>query len=314
MTEAIRLNSAKAKYYFRRAAYHVIKSNWAEAIADYTEALRLKPDPLDEDAFNFTVAEVYRERGIAYRYLGDYEASLADFTELTQLEPDYPYHYEQRSITYKFKGDFENALQDLYTVQQLKPNQPIILLDIVDVRLRQGNKEAAKQLLDEVIERFKTPLAYYMRSQLLKEESNVTEAIADQEEAIKQYPRFHPVYVTLGETYLAHGNFAKAVEVLNALMDGDPGYRYGALYLRARAYLALGDFEQANRDFAESITVIASTLAEFPNFTQGYVTRGHVHAAQGNVAQAVADYTKALELEPNHPESGVMREYVSNNT
>jgi predicted negative regulator of RcsB-dependent stress response len=55
-------------------------------------------------------------------------------------------------------------------------------------------------------------------------------------------------------------------------------------------------------------------MTEYPGFTWGYVVRGHAYAAQDRIQEALADYKKALETNPTHPESDLMREYILKNS
>ena len=45
-----------------------------------------------------------------------------------------------------------------------------------------------------------------------------------------------------------------------------------------------------------------------------HTTTGHAHAARGQIAEAVADYRKALELNPKHSEADTMNEYILKNS
>ena len=51
----------------------------ADAIADYDEAIRLKPND----------AGAYLNRGIAKQKQGQYEAAIADYDEAIRLKPDF---------------------------------------------------------------------------------------------------------------------------------------------------------------------------------------------------------------------------------
>lgn len=140
------------------------------------------------------------------------------------------------------------------------------------------------------------------------------QAIADFEQAIRLYPQLDLAYIALGEAYRANGDFTKAIDVLNTVIELKPGYRFSALLLRANVQLASGNLEQASRDFDETVMAITEDIAKYPTFTPGYVNRGHAHAAQNRVAEAVADFKKALELEPTHPEADMMREFILKNS
>lgn len=314
LNQALQLSPTNAKFYYNRATVYFIKSDWNEAIADYTEALRLKPDPSDDDAFNFTIDEVYRDRGIAYQYIGNYDQALADFAELIRLQPDNPLNYRDRSVIYKLKGDFENSFADVNTLQRLDPTDPTALTLLADLQIKQGDKSAAMRTYTEQVERFGSPASYFHRAQLWKEQGEFALAIADFEEAIRLYPQYDSAYLELGETYRVNGDYTKSIDVLNKIIERQPGYRFSALLLRAKAHLASGDLEQASHDFDETVEVITEDLAKYPTYTQGYVNRGHAHAARNRVAEAVADYKKALELEPTHREAATMHEFILKNS
>ena len=49
------------------------------AIADYSEAIRLQPD----------YAFAFNNRGVAHKAKGDYDGALQDYNEAIRLQPDY---------------------------------------------------------------------------------------------------------------------------------------------------------------------------------------------------------------------------------
>jgi hypothetical protein len=95
------------------------QKDYDRAIADYTEAIRMKPG----------YAPAYVGRGNAYRAKGDYDRAIADFTQEIGLDPHSSlyaetyrgYAYAMRGDTYKAKGDNDRAIAD-YT------QEPVALL------------------------------------------------------------------------------------------------------------------------------------------------------------------------------------------
>ena len=105
-------NSARSKnavaFGIRGRAYSK-KRNVGEAIADYTEAIRLNPK--DDSAFYF--------RGEAYRQKADYDRAIADYTEAIRLNPkDVFASYYARGGAYVDKGDYGHAISDFIIVAQ----------------------------------------------------------------------------------------------------------------------------------------------------------------------------------------------------
>jgi tetratricopeptide (TPR) repeat protein len=87
--------------YNRGQAYHDI-NEYDKAIAEYTEAIRLKPN----------YANAYYDCGLAYYEKADYGEAISDFTEVIRLEPDYAYAYIVRGLAYYGKKDHDKAIKE----------------------------------------------------------------------------------------------------------------------------------------------------------------------------------------------------------
>ncbi len=77
-SEAIRLNPAASEHYGRRGNCWSMKREWDRAIADWNEACRLKEKPSHID---------YYCRGRAFKGNGEYERAIADYDAALRLEP-----------------------------------------------------------------------------------------------------------------------------------------------------------------------------------------------------------------------------------
>ena len=65
---------------------------------------------------------------------------------------------------------------------------------------------------------------------------------------------------------------------------------------RAEAQACLGNFQAAHDS-------INSALRLRPYFAAAYITRGHIHRAQNQIAKAIEDYTTAIHIEPGDDEA-----------
>jgi len=63
-----------------------------EAIEEYSEAIRKKPDFL----------EAYFSRGISFRILGEYRPVIDDMDEVIDINPEFVRAYVERGLSYKF--------------------------------------------------------------------------------------------------------------------------------------------------------------------------------------------------------------------
>jgi tetratricopeptide (TPR) repeat protein len=110
-TDSINANT-RALYYFSKAFNEGNAKKYKDAIDDYTEAIRAKPD--------FAVA--YGNRGWSYLQLGLYEKAIMDVSEAIRLQPDNPDVYLDRGNAYLDLKQYQSAISDYTEVIRLKPD------------------------------------------------------------------------------------------------------------------------------------------------------------------------------------------------
>jgi Flp pilus assembly protein TadD len=127
-TDAIRsgqlVGEALAITYNNRGVAHGEAGDFDPAIADYSQALALRPgDPTT--IRNLRVAHVRRgEIGFAS---GGYDDAIADFTLAIELEPDHHLAYQRRGELYAELGLLDLAVADLERAAVLSPGDPEII-------------------------------------------------------------------------------------------------------------------------------------------------------------------------------------------
>jgi tetratricopeptide (TPR) repeat protein len=94
-----------------RAAYG--RKDYGQALADFSEALKLKPD--DVQSINNLAALYYRK--------GEFDHSIALCTSAEQRDPKSTTAYDICGRSYLGKGDLENAVSALTKVQALEPGR-----------------------------------------------------------------------------------------------------------------------------------------------------------------------------------------------
>lgn len=96
----------------QRGTVYVSQGKFQEAIADYSEALKVKAkDP-----------DIFERRAYAEIQLKDYDKALHDYNEAIKLSPEEPKYYQVRAFIYQTKGDFKAALAEVDKVLKLDPN------------------------------------------------------------------------------------------------------------------------------------------------------------------------------------------------
>jgi tetratricopeptide (TPR) repeat protein len=95
----------------QRAGVYVSQGKFQEAIADYSEALKVKAKP-----------DIFERRAYAEMQLKDYDKALHDYNEAIKLSPEETKYYQVRALIYQTKGDFKAALADVDKALKLDPN------------------------------------------------------------------------------------------------------------------------------------------------------------------------------------------------
>lgn len=101
-----------AEDYFNRGLTKLHSGCQEEAIADFDEAIRLKPD----------YVEAYNNRGYAKGMLKRYEEAIADLDTVIHLKPSDTFAYSNRGNAKSELGQHEEAIVDFDTVLRLKPD------------------------------------------------------------------------------------------------------------------------------------------------------------------------------------------------
>ena len=122
---------------FERGLEAVRRHNYDLAIAEFSEAIRLKPDD----------ADAYSDRGVAYHLKGDWDKAIVDESEAIRLKPDYVMAYIDRGVFYDHKGGYDKAIADYNEAIRLKPdflqaynNLAWLLAVCPDANVRNGEK------------------------------------------------------------------------------------------------------------------------------------------------------------------------------
>ena len=105
--------------YLNRGNTYCKLERYEEALADYSEAIRLNPEG----------PSAYVNRGNTYDDLERYEEALADYSEAIRLNPEDPSAYYNRGITYDDLECYEEALADYSEAIRLNPEDPSAYLN-----------------------------------------------------------------------------------------------------------------------------------------------------------------------------------------
>jgi tetratricopeptide (TPR) repeat protein len=306
--DPVRAYVQRGRLYIRRG------DNWDQAIADFSEALRLDPRNVEALALHGVLtfnrgdptralaemneairlgpksAIAHNSIGFFHNAKGDYDRALAEINEALRLEPKFGYAYKNRGLIYEHKGELEQALADFRMALSLDP----------DKKERLG-REAA-----EGIGRVQQKLAAPGGSRPASAASSDDQAIcfggaASDENAAACTRLIASGRMSGGELARAFyqrasvstrkGNFDPAMADLNEALRLEPN-NANARALRAAGYIGKGDYDRALADLKEARRLDSKSYLTANVF-------GVYHNAKGEYDRALAELNEAIQLNPN---------------
>lgn len=160
-------SSEKANLHYQRALAYQALNKLDEAIADFTEAIRISPSHLGayvaaadayaaagetEKALEFygkavrafpSNPLVYNNRGMYLQQLGRLEAAITDFTRALEIDKDYLYALTNRGYALMQSGRPAQAEADFSASLKVNPNQPAVFGMRGTAKLMRGDLEGA---------------------------------------------------------------------------------------------------------------------------------------------------------------------------
>ena len=308
------LGNLSAEFFYRSGSAHFKLKDYAAAIADFTEAIKRKPDHADaynnrgrakfalgqhkEAAAGYAVA--YNNRGgvkqaLRQYSLKHYKAAIADYNVAIRLDPDFIYAYGNRGLAKYSLKQYEAAIADFNTVIRLKPNyapaydnRGLSYLYLSQYKAAISNFDIAIQLDPDHI----MPYNNRGRANIYLEQYEV--AILDFDKVLTQNPDYWDAYYNRGRAKYELGQYAAAVVDFDVLIQTDRNSHLD-YYYRGSAKYELGQYMAAIADFNISVQIN-------PQFVYGFHNRGKAKAALEHYRAAIEDYDKAIRYIGIHPD------------
>jgi Flp pilus assembly protein TadD len=255
-----------------------------EALAQYSEALRLKPDYL----------EAHVDLGITLALQGRIDEAMAQYSEALRIKPDDPEAHLNLGLALAGQGKIGEAIAQYSEALRIKPDYPEAHLDLGLALASQGRiSEATAQYSEAQRIEPDYPEAHFNLGLALAAQGRVDEAIAQYFEALRLKPDYPEAHNNLGLALAGQGRIDEAMaEYLEALRlkPEDP-----------KAHLNLGAALAAQGRIGEALAQYSEALRLKPDDPVAHLNLGRALAAQGRIGEALAQYSEALRLKPDDP-------------
>jgi tetratricopeptide (TPR) repeat protein len=290
-SEAVRLDPANAKAFATRAYAECRSNAFRPARDDATEAIRLDPESPGG----------YEHRGAAYLGLGEWGHAVVDFNESIRRNSKNPWSWYHRATAYYGLNEFDRALADANHAVELAPGNVRFLFLRARLHFLNNQDERGSADLAEAIRLTPAPeksWAYRLRAEVEIAVSRIEPAIAACNEAIRllaagagpEEARLYPLRAGL---YLAHGETDRALGDIDRAIRLDPKppepHR-----LRALVHVRKGRWDEAAREYEVGKTLAGTNRYLTEVFLQG---RADALALAGRIEQAEAVYKECIQLD-----------------
>jgi tetratricopeptide (TPR) repeat protein len=229
-------------------------------------------------------------RGAYYYLQGDFDTAIEVFTRSLTRNPLQINHYLGRSFCYVNILQFDQALADIEKILQVNPNHAIAIALRGERYLQQKEYQAALECFNRAIE--------------LK-------------------PREFAIYLDRGQVFFEQGDAARGLDEINRGISLNKAFPL-SFFIRSRVSYRMGNLEASRSDLetalrlSKKIALVKESynldsykehldwansyygwaLEKFPKLGFAYQGRGDANFVNDRFAEAMEDYTRAIELMP----------------
>jgi len=277
------------------------RSECDKAISEYARVI----DVSDQ------ISEAFGGRGLCYLMKTDYARALPDFEKAATLDAANPEAFFHLAVVNDFKGNFKASSANYEKAISLMPQlatRPMIRCLYID---KPGiTVEQARASADDIIEAcnvyfknapdFLTSLVYIKRGTGFRFKGEYDKAIDNFETARRLNPQFLAIqshlmaaYNSRGQQHFNKKEYKEAYEDVTTAINIDP--KNSIPYVNRCVINLYGrkDYDHALEDCNAAIRLSDKS-------SMAYNHRGFAYEMKKNREAAVADYSKALEIDPNN--------------
>ena len=245
---------------------HLYSQRLSAATAAYTACIARRPD----------VFWPYVVRGYAFGELQQFEHSQRDFDKALELAPNSYFVFLNRGVVFLKKKDYAAARADFVKAAELRPDLSAPHENLADLSRLRGRELATSDAPDGVVRaatEFQTSLV------------ELTKALPMSPQQATLYHARGMIRVALADPTAALDDFQRAIR-----LSSNP-------LVRAAGFREIGFVHQRAKRLPEALAAFDQSLKQNPRDTNVIRQRAEVLLSLGQFDDAIAGFTKFLELE-----------------
>jgi tetratricopeptide (TPR) repeat protein len=291
-----------------RGILFATRGDFALAIEDFTEAIKLNPDfasayllrsrallasvsKVTDIADDFSSISSIRNYTAANKPV--YDKALADANTAIKLDYTSYNAYRLRGSLYIDMGNYDRAIADYNQMLRITPED-------ADAYIRRGGAYWGKKDYDRTIADFTQAIridpnnanAYNNRGLAYANKQDYDRAIADYTQAIRITPEDADAYIRRGGAYWGKKDYDRAIADFTQAIRIDTNDAT-AYYNRGLTYANKKDYDRAIADYNQVIRID-------PDHASAYNNRGEAYRRKEDYDRAIADFNQTIRIDPDH--------------
>lgn len=276
---AIRLNHQDSFAYAVRGAANFCLDEFEVAIRDSSRAIGIQIDsPL-----------AYAIRGASRVERGQLDAAMKDLSRAIELDSTDPFSWSWRSRIKYERDDFAGAIEDSRKALTIDSENVISHYYLGNSLEATQDIAGAIESLSRYLELVEDDTVLLTRARLLHQSGNTSLAVADLDALISRYSEDEKLYVLRVQAYHTlgqHDAAARDERKIDQIRSAEQVQEIWSL-------INAGRYDQATNQVAEA-------LLRWPDFAELHAARAAVHWHLQEFDAGIADYTTALNIDPNN--------------
>lgn len=286
MAMLIKLEPDSTDGYNLRGNYYYETGSYKKSNADFREVVRLAPDK----------AAGYMGIGRNYVAMGELDKAIAEFNRSMQMSPEDSQPYSFRSEVYYLLGKFDEAAQDAIRALELDYDRKA--WDLVGILADTNYTKIDSILTLKHTQDHDNSLWYHLHGMVAESNEHYRDAISYYLQVAEKDP-LPQTWEKLSKCFENIGELRSAITCLTRAYDADT--------TRVEYLLFLADLEDKVSMFDNAFADINLFISNYPDIELGYYQRAYINIHSGNLTNAIDDFTKAIELNPEEYSIYTMR-------
>ncbi|MCX7877826.1 MAG: tetratricopeptide repeat protein [Ignavibacteria bacterium] len=236
-------------------------------------------------------APAFFEKGLIFYLLDRFNDAIEAFERYDQLVPGSRRGKTYLAKSYYGKGEIDRAMKILEEVLSIDPDYGEANKYYAYCLIDKKEYSKAEDYFKKVNSDDLNAEDFYKWAKIYQDKKEYSKAYELLDKAVSEDPEDPSVYFEYGKVLFSEQKYQEASEKFNKSID------LGVI--NVAAYVYLGICHYYTKEYDKSVEILTRSIELNPNIGSAYLWRANSYASANKNNEAIADYKKYLEFEPN---------------